>query len=75
MSDSAWMPEHGSALDGSDVVDRTRASPIFHAGDYSATPAVTGPDSAGHIAIVAGGELSRGNIGVRYEYAIPRRPS
>ena len=48
---------NGYALNGSDVVARTLASPIFQSGDYSTTPAVTGPvDGADQIAVLPGGE-------------------
>lgn len=64
---------NGYALNGSDVVARTLASPIFQSGDYSTTPAVTGPvDGADQIPVLPGGELSAGNTNVQYEDAIMR---
>jgi len=54
-------------LNGSDVIDRVMASPIFQTADYSSTPSVTGPaDSTGHTPIVPGGTLSQGNVGVQF---------
>ena len=50
------------ALNGTDVVDRTVASPIFQASDYTTTAKSTGGP----------GQLSPGNVGVQYEDAIMR---
>jgi len=63
----------GYALNGSDVVARTLASPIFQNNDYSATSAVSGAaDAIGRIPVVAGGPLSAGNTNVQYLDAIMR---
>ena len=58
---------NGYALNGSDVVARTVASPVFRTGDYSTT-AHSGDYQNGP----GGGELSAGNTGVQYEDAIMR---
>jgi hypothetical protein len=52
----------GYALNGSDVVQRTVASPIFQAADYTSTVKSSGGP----------GELSLGNSGVQYEDAVMR---
>ena len=57
----------GYALDGSDVVDRTVASPIFQSADYARTAS---SGDADHLS--KGGKLSAGNTGVQYEDAIMR---
>ena len=52
----------GYGLDGTDVVQRTIASPIFQAGDYTSTARSSG----------GAGPLSAGNVGVQYEDAVLR---
>ncbi|MDQ1484725.1 MAG: hypothetical protein QOJ62_418, partial [Actinomycetota bacterium] len=52
----------GSALNGSDVVQRTVGSPIFQGADYTSTANSSGGP----------GQLSTGNSGVQYEDAIMR---
>ena len=69
----SFQASGGYALNGTDVVARTVASPIFQTGDYSSTAEVSGPaDSSGHVSAVPGGTLSPGNTGVQYEDAIMR---
>ncbi len=60
--DIVFSANDGAALNGSDVADRTVASPIFQDADYTRTTASTGGP----------GELSPGNSGVQYEDAIMR---
>ena len=62
-----FSASNGLALNGSDVVDRTVASPIFQTADYTTT---TESGDADHLG--TGGELSAGNDGVQYEDAIMR---
>lgn len=52
----------GYALNGTDVVTRTVASPMFQPGDYTSTARSTG----------GAGPLSAGNVGVQYEDAVLR---
>ena len=62
-----FSANNGYALNGSDVVKRTVASPIFQTGDYRST------DKSGDYAhLDRGGQLSAGNNGVQYEDAIMR---
>ncbi len=57
----------GTALNGTDVVGRTAASPIFEAADYTSTARSGDADN-----LSDGGPLSAGNTGVQYEDAIMR---
>ena len=57
-----FSANNGYALNGTDVVNRTVASPIFQTSDYTSTTKSTG----------GAGELSPGNVGVQYEDAIMR---
>jgi len=65
--DISFSANSGYALNGSDVVDRTVASPIFRTGNYSTTA-----HSGDYQIDSGGGELSAGNDGVQYEDAIMR---
>jgi len=58
----------GYALNGTDVVRRTVASPIFQTANYTTTTSAT--TAAGTMG--PGGSLSAGNSGVQYEDAIMR---
>lgn len=58
----SFEANNGFALDGTDEVALTVASPIFQAADYSSTPHSFG----------GAGALSAGNVGVQYEDAIMR---
>ena len=54
-------------LDGSSVIERVIASPLFQAADFSSTPAITSAvDGANHVQILPGGELSAGNTSAQY---------
>jgi hypothetical protein len=59
----SFSANDGYSFNGTDVAQRTAASPIFQGSDYTSTDHSTGGD---------GGELSPGNDGVQYEDAIMR---
>ncbi|HET8603970.1 MAG TPA: hypothetical protein VFM09_08590 [Marmoricola sp.] len=62
-----FSANNGYALNGTDVVDRTVASPIFQPGNYTKTA-----HSGDYAHPDGGGTLSPGNTGVQYEDAIMR---
>jgi len=65
--DVTYKKQGGFSLNGSDIIARVVASPVFQPTDFSTAAAVTGPaDSDGHIAVLPGGELSAGNTNVQY---------
>ncbi|HET7660142.1 MAG TPA: hypothetical protein VFK66_07105 [Oryzihumus sp.] len=63
-----FSANNGYVLNGTNVVGRTVASPIFQAADYASTDSATAADGTKG----PGGELSPGNSGVQYEDAIMR---
>ncbi|HXI46049.1 MAG TPA: peroxiredoxin-like family protein, partial [Candidatus Acidoferrales bacterium] len=71
---NAVFPDQGNfQLNGSDIIARLLASPIFSSADYSSTPRVTGPmDASQNVSVLPGGPLSAGNTGVQLEDAIMR---